>query len=178
MKNLLIRPASLDDVHTLQTIGIRTFSEAFAEKNTEADMAMYLMKAFSTKRIERELQDPEVQYHLAVNDQHLIGYMKINTGSVQSESFGPGHLEIERIYVLAEAQGHGVGQILLEEALRIAQNAGIGTIWLGVWEHNLPAIRFYERNAFVAFGKHDFMLGEDRQTDILMRRTIDIKMET
>ena len=173
MKIPIIRPAGLDDVDVLQTIGIRTFSEAFADKNTEDDMAAYLKKAFIPQRIEAELRDPEVQFHLAVTDQHIIGYMKINAGDAQSEALGAKHMEIERIYVLAEAQGHGIGQILLDEALRIARNAGARILWLGVWEHNPGAIRFYERNGFVAFGRHEFMLGKDRQTDILMRRTIE-----
>ena len=87
-------------------------------------------------------------------------------------------IQIERIYVVAEAQGHGIGQKLLNEAQRIDRNAGARILWLGVWEHNPGAIRFYEKNCFVAFGRQDFMLGNDRQTDNLMRRTIDIKIET
>lgn len=141
-------------------------------------MAAYLKKAFTPQRIEAELRDPEVQFHLAVTDQHIIGYMKINAGDAQSEALGAKHMEIERIYVVAEAQGHGIGQKLLNEAQRIDRNAGARILWLGVWEHNPGAIRFYEKNCFVAFGRQDFMLGNDRQTDNLMRRTIDIKIET
>jgi ribosomal protein S18 acetylase RimI-like enzyme len=173
MKNLIIKPAGIDDVDVLRTIGIRTFSEAFADKNTEDDMAAYFKKAFTSQRIEAELRGPEVQFHLAVTNQHIIGYMKINAGDAQSEALGAKHMEIERIYVVAEAQKHGIGQILLDEALCIARNDGARILWLGVWEHNPGAIRFYERNGFVAFGRQDFMLGNDRETDVLMRRRIE-----
>lgn len=63
MKIPIIRPPGLDDVDVLQTIGIRTFSEAFADKNTEDDMAAYLKKAFTPQRIEAELRDAGVQFH-------------------------------------------------------------------------------------------------------------------
>ena len=46
-------------------------------------------------------------------------------------------------------------------------------IWLGVWEHNVSAIRFYERNQFQLFGKHSFILGSDEQTDLLMELHLD-----
>ena len=45
-------------------------------------------------------------------------------------------------------------------------------IWLGVWEENPRATRFYQKNGFVAFGKHIFKLGDDEQTDILMKRPL------
>ena len=46
-------------------------------------------------------------------------------------------------------------------------------VWLGVWEHNHKAIKFYQDKGFVRFGEHVFVLGEDRQTDFLMKKTLD-----
>lgn len=43
---------------------------------------------------------------------------------------------------------------------------------LGVWEHNHRALRFYEKNGFIAFGTHIFQLGNDQQTDILMKKSV------
>ena len=45
-------------------------------------------------------------------------------------------------------------------------------VWLGVWEQNPRAIRFYEKNGFVPFDTHVFILGEDKQTDILMKKIL------
>jgi ribosomal protein S18 acetylase RimI-like enzyme len=45
-------------------------------------------------------------------------------------------------------------------------------VWLGVWEKNLRAISFYEKNGFIAFDQHIFQLGDDRQTDIMMKKLI------
>lgn len=42
-------------------------------------------------------------------------------------------------------------------------------VWLGVWEENPRAISFYRKNSFVEFDKHIFVLGDDEQTDILMK---------
>lgn len=81
-------------------------------------------------------------------------------------------MEIEKIYVLGAFHGKKVGQILYEKALQIAEVLGLSFIWLGVWEENLRAIRFYEKNGIVAFDKHIFKLGDDEQTDIMMKKQL------
>jgi ribosomal protein S18 acetylase RimI-like enzyme len=78
-------------------------------------------------------------------------------------------LEIERIYVLKEYQGRKAGKLLLEKALEAAAEGNKAYVWLGVWEENTAAIGFYERYGFREFNRHVFRLGNDEQTDIMMR---------
>ena len=61
------------------------------------------------------------------------------------------------------------GQKLFEKALQIAEQKNVDHVWLGVWEKNIRAIRFYEKNGFAEFDKHLFKLGNDEQTDIMMK---------
>ena len=81
-------------------------------------------------------------------------------------------LEIERIYVLGEHHGKHIGKQLLHFAIDIAVDKQFNYIWLGVWEHNNKAIGFYERNGFAVFSSHEFLLGDDRQTDLLMKKLV------
>ncbi|MEX1301581.1 MAG: GNAT family N-acetyltransferase, partial [Desulfotignum sp.] len=90
-------------------------------------------------------------------------------GTSQTESKAENTLEIERIYVLKEFHGKTVGQQLYEKAMEIAKEKSVTYVWLGVWEKNSKAIRFYEKNGFKAFDTHIFRLGNDKQTDILMK---------
>lgn len=81
-------------------------------------------------------------------------------------------MEIERTYVLRSHHGKKVGQLLYNQALDVALNNKAEYLWLGVWEQNPRAIRFYEKNGFVAFDKHIFKLGADEQTDIMMKKLL------
>ena len=172
MDTLLIRQADPDDLDLVRDIGIRTFTESFADFNTAEDMSEYMSHAFHPDRVLSDLSNKDVSIRLAYFEGSVIGYTKTNRGVCQSEPLGADHLELERIYVASEAQGMGIGQRLLDDVVLYARGAGFTTLWLGVWENNPGAIRFYRRNGFVAFGSHDFMLGKDRQTDILMRRPV------
>jgi ribosomal protein S18 acetylase RimI-like enzyme len=81
-------------------------------------------------------------------------------------------MEIERIYVKKEWQSRKIGQLLMDKAIELARAHRAPYIWLGVFEANTKAIAFYQRNGFVAFSQHVFMLGTDEQRDIMMKREL------
>jgi ribosomal protein S18 acetylase RimI-like enzyme len=95
--------------------------------------------------------------------------MKLNFGEAQTEKQKENNLEIHRIYVLQRFHGKKIGQLLLDEVLKIAKQMEVNSVWLGVWEENHRAIQFYSKNGFIEFDKHIFTLGDDIQTDLLMQ---------
>lgn len=161
-----------DEIESLQQISRQTFAETFTASNTEANMRKYLDEAYSLEKLTAELNDPDMYFYFAREGEQVIGYLKLNAGSSQTELKEEKALEIERIYVLSSWHGKNVGPLLYDKAIEMARQLGVDYIWLGVWEMNLRAIRFYERNGFVAFDKHIFRLGEDEQTDIMMKRSV------
>ena len=172
MNILDIRKAELSDLVAVQEIARATFFETFAATNTEADMQHYLTEKFSDAAVSAELSHPDSLFFIAWADETPIGYLKVNAGQAQTEPQGETALEIERIYVRNAYHGKKIGQLLYEQALASAHQQNKTQIWLGVWEENPKAIRFYEKNGFVVFDKHIFQLGTDQQTDILMRKVI------
>lgn len=168
--DIAITQVKLTDIDLLQQIGKETFIQTFSDTNTEENMNTYLAEGFSKEKLLSELCDNESEFYFAVLKNDVIGYLKVNTGQAQTEQQCPQALEIERIYVLQEFQGRKVGQLLFEKALALAQIKAASFIWLGVWEKNLRAINFYQKNGFVAFDQHIFQLGDDKQIDIMMKK--------
>ncbi len=169
MSTIQITKADFKDIGKLQDIGRQTFYETFAEGNTEENMQKYLEEGFSDQKIQAELKDAHSEFHLALLETRVIGYLKVNSGQAQTELKESTSLEIERIYVLKEFHGQMVGQLLYNKAIEIAKRAKANYVWLGVWEKNPRAISFYQKNGFIEFDKHIFKLGEDEQTDLMMR---------
>jgi Acetyltransferases len=169
MGNINIEKITIDDINQLQKIGRQTFYETFSESNTEENMKSYLENGFSMDKIKAELSDEDGEFYFAKIDEKVIGYLKLNFGQSQTELKDDKALEIERIYVLKEFHGKKVGQILYDKAFEIARQKRVDYIWLGVWEENPRAINFYKKNGFVEFDKHVFKLGNDEQTDIMMK---------
>ena len=170
MEQLMIHKASLEDMATIQETGRQTFFETFAQGNTGEDMDKYLEEHFSVAKITAELNHPESLFFIAREGTEAVGYLKLNTGQAQTELQEQEGMEIERIYVKSAYHGKKVGQLLYEKALEIAKLQGKSYLWLGVWEENPRAIRFYEKNGFVPFDKHTFILGDEEQIDIMMKK--------
>jgi len=169
MEEIVINKIGLKEITALQTIGRQTFFETFADGNTEENMQKYLEEGFTIDKLTAELTNPDSAFYFATISKNIIGYLKINFGSAQTELKENNAIEIERIYVLIEFHGKKVGQLLYEKALDIAKQKNASYLWLGVWEKNLRAINFYKKNGFIEFDKHIFKLGNDNQTDIMMK---------
>ncbi|ASZ12138.1 GNAT family N-acetyltransferase [Chitinophaga pendula] len=172
MEDIHITSVGVTEIEELQRISIQTFVDTFASHNAERDMAQYLEESFSQEKLMAELGDAGSAFYFARSGEQVIGYVKINTGAAQTEVLGDRALEIERIYVRKEYHGKNIGQLLYEQAFRIAREKDMDFVWLGVWEKNARALRFYEKNGFSPFGQHIFRLGGDDQIDILVKKTL------
>lgn len=169
MKDIHIQKVTINDINELQKIGRQTFSETFSGDNSEEDMRKYLDENFSSEKLTAELNNKDSEFYFAVLDNAVIGYLKLNFGASQTELKDNKALEIERIYVPKEYHGQKVGQLLYEKAIQVARQKEVNYVWLGVWEENFRALSFYKKNGFVEFDKHIFRLGNDEQTDIMMK---------
>ena len=172
MENIEIKKVTLGDLETLQQIGKQTFLETFSSSNTEENMIRYLEEDFSLFKLKAQLSDASSQFYFAIVNDDVVGYLKLNTGKAQTELMDVDAVEIERIYVLQAYHGKKVGQLLYAKAMEISQEVNAGYVWLGVWEENPRAINFYTKNGFIEFDKHIFKLGDDEQTDIMMKKSL------
>jgi ribosomal protein S18 acetylase RimI-like enzyme len=154
----------MNELEALRTISIATFEQAFAKDNSPQNMHAYISTAFALEQLKAELLNADSEFYLAKKDEYVIGYLKINLSKEEQS------LEIERIYIDEHYHGKGVAQQMMELAFEKARQTSFDRVWLGVWEHNPKAIRFYTKYGFESYGKHIFMLGDDEQRDILMEK--------
>lgn len=167
-----VRTATVRDAKALLELGINTFRDTFAPHNKPEDMDMYLAKTFTLEQLTNELNDSACIFIMAYHGQRLVGYAKLRDGKLPNQLQERNAIEIERIYSLHSYLGKAVGKTLMQECLHIARQKGFDTVWLGVWERNPRAIAFYEKWGFAKFGAHPFLLGNDLQTDLLMKKNL------
>jgi ribosomal protein S18 acetylase RimI-like enzyme len=165
----LVRPSESDELLALSR---KTFYDAFEHVNNPDDFEAYTSVAFRPENILAQINDAHSFFYFALIDGQKVGYIKLNYSSAQTEFKDEDAVEIERIYVLATQQGKKIGNQFLDFAIDKAKSEGKRYIWLGVWEHNLAAQRFYERNGFEQFSTHEFWVGNDKQIDLLMKKEL------
>lgn len=165
--NITIQRIQNEDASELEYIGRKTFYDTFTGTCTEEDMAGFLDVVFSPEQIKTDLSDPEDYFFWALVDGKPAGYLRVKEDYSSFEYMRKWKsLELKRLYVLSEFHGHGVAHALMEFAVEFAKTNDYQVIWLGVWEHNYRARRFYEKSGFSNSGHtHDFPIGNTPQTD-------------
>jgi ribosomal protein S18 acetylase RimI-like enzyme len=170
--NLQIVDVSLEDLQALKDFSRQSFYASFGDLNLPENMQLYDVQHFADEQLRSELKNPDSRFFFAKLDKDIVGYVKTNQAGAQTVLPNDGGMELERIYVDRQLKSRGIGKALLEKTVMLARKAAMKYIWLGVWEHNHQAIRFYERNGFLTFSQHIFKLGQDEQTDLLMKRAL------
>jgi ribosomal protein S18 acetylase RimI-like enzyme len=164
----------IDESHIpkLTDIAIKTFDETFADTNDAEDMKNYNERCFVPEVFQKEMQSPESWFYFIEYEGKLAGFLKVNVGEAQSELKEEAGFEVERIYVIKEYYGKGVGAALMDFSIERGREEDKKYLWLGVWENNFRAQKFYKKYKFEEFDDHIFMMGETPQRDVLMRKRL------
>ena len=169
---IALRLGEARDAAALAELGARTFSDTFLADNDPDDITAFLADTFSPEKQASELADPATSYVVAELDGALVGYAMLHRGPAPECVAARSPIEIARLYVARAQLGRGAGEALMARCVEDARNAGHDMIWLGVWERNARAIRFYERWGFRHVGQHVFVVGKDPQNDLLYARPL------
>lgn len=178
LDGLTVREATLDDVQLLQWAGAVTFEDTFIGTSSQRDMDDYIAETFSAEQISHELSHPLMHYVIVEDNAsgEVAAYLKFNEIGGQTEEgeeIPTNSLEIQRLYVMQRFKRRGLGSYLMHCALNAAHKLNLETCWLGVWEYNFAAQKFYEKWGFKRFSQHSFIVGEDNQTDFLFSCSLD-----
>ncbi|WP_407389976.1 GNAT family N-acetyltransferase [Carnobacterium jeotgali] len=167
-----LKKCTLEDLKSLQKISIELFTDTFKDQNTEEDLNNYLEKAYNNTQLKQELTNENSTFFFLLDNEEIVGYLKLNIGDAQTENIAENALEIERIYILSNLKRKGYGTFLIEKAEQFAKQKNKKVIWLGVWEKNFSALSFYKKNGFIQISSHSFFMGEDEQIDLIMTKII------
>lgn len=163
--NITIRTARNLDAELIADLSRETFYDAFIADNTKENMDKFLNEQFTKESLMKEVGSPGNIFLLAYSDGVVAGYARL-----REKETAQGEIEIARIYNKTSAIGKGIGKSLMLACIETAEQLNKKIIWLGVWEKNQKAIDFYKKFGFEKYGEHDFLLGDDLQTDWLMRK--------
>lgn len=158
----------------MQEISRETFKATFAKYTAPADMTRFLQEDYATDKLVQEIQNPNSLFFFLLVKDEIVGFLKLNVHDAQTESLRPNALEVERIYLRQKFQHQGLGQVLLKRAEAIAKKENKDYMWLGVYEHNINAQKFYKAAGFKRTGQHTFQVGSDPQTDFLLVKKLSV----
>lgn len=162
------RDATPADGPALDAMAVEVWNQTFAHGVSPVDAATYLAEAYGAEgKLIADLNSGAARFRLAIEEERIVGYCKVNPPWLPDAE--PGAMQLSQIYVTYDQHGTGVGRVLLDWAIETAREAKATALLLTVWEENHRAYRFYLKHGFDHIGDYAFAVGEQIDTDHIMR---------
>lgn len=161
MNELVIRKAKNSDLHLISVLAITTHYEAYFELDPSPDLADYCVRFFNLETVKSELENPDLTYLIVEFNGNAVGFAELREGKKIECVKDKNAIEIQRIYVIEPMKGRKIGKALMEKCCEIGREKGYETIWLGVWDKNIEAQKFYENIGMKNIGITDFTDGKN-----------------
>lgn len=169
---IVTRRARFADTEAMRAVAIESYIKTFADSNTPENMEAFLSEVYSLEKLEAEFYEPGSVLFLASEAEVVIGFLRLRLNDEVSRQLGTNTIELQRLYIHSMHQGKKAGYLLMEKAMEYAKTTKFDWIWLGVWERNFVAQKFYQRWGFERFGEHVFQMGDDPQIDWVLKKNL------
>ena len=174
----LIRHATANDIDVLCHLDATTFRETYRAISDPRHVDEYADEHFTPTQVEGWLRRPDARTLLAFVADAPVGYAHVRRAKVPDCVADRDAVQLQRLYLLATAQGHGAGGALMDAALADIAALGGRTVWLGAYDRNVRALAFYARRGFARVGTHEFEFGGQIHADPVLTRATIIRAST
>lgn len=161
-----------DDLEAIQKISRETFYDTFKDTASAEDMSLFLDKNYALDKLKKEFENPNSEFYFLMDRDKVAGYLKLNSDEAQTENIADNSFELERIYLDKDYKFRGLGSVLFDFAESKARDLNKSSIWLGVWEHNKPALSLYTKKGLEVVGSHPYNIENEPQTDLIMLKKL------
>ncbi|THY48936.1 acetyltransferase [Aureobasidium pullulans] len=169
-----VRKATPQDAQAVAELGTHVFTVTFGPGLQPDDLKAYLEENYSIQATTKEIENPQKDMIVVTDaEDQILGFALLTRGPPEPCIQDiPKQVELQRIYLHPSAQGRGVGKLLASSVEKEAKEQGFENLWLAVYEKNQKAIQIYEKLGFKTVGTHDFVIGKETQSDLVMLKSL------
>jgi ribosomal protein S18 acetylase RimI-like enzyme len=171
LPSISLRQANAADAEALAVFAAAVFPLGGRPGADPADLEAFISTELTPAKFRQFLANPNAALIVASDGPQIAGFILAmrNCGHPQIEAQCAA--ELRKLYVDPQHHGKGVANALMQQALDWLHPAA-DVVWLSVFSENPRAIAFYERWGFRQAGTQYFVVGQDHQKDLVMRRDL------
>lgn len=165
MNNANTRAALGADALLISELANKIWWQAYSSILSEEQISFMLNEIYNPAVLSSQI-NKGVLFHIVESDSKAWGFISAMPKEKQSKIY-----RIEKLYILKEAQGLGIGKKLISHIEEIARNRGFSTLELNVNREN-PAKYFYEKEGFKIVKEIDIPYYHFTLNDYIMQKSI------
>lgn len=165
-----------DEVPALVALGRELFSETFGHLYPVAHLEQYLASSYTVEHVARWVGgEGQMELLGAFSGRNIVGYCLTGPCTLPLDEATASHGEIHKLYVKREQFGSGTSSKLMKIAMSSLKERfpRHDHVYLGVYSENPRAIAFYSKFGFAKVGEYEFIVGETRDREFIMRASLD-----
>ncbi len=153
MRNIIhFEPLTPEKYHSYNTIGIKAYNQHYLHLWPNGDSTTYIESSFTNKVLEKEALDANTSLFIIHRHNLPAGILKITFNKSLGKYSEKDALYVDKIYILKECTGSGIGKKVLQFVSLRAKELGKKAIWLDAMQKG-PALNFYLKNGFEIHGE-------------------------
>ena len=153
MKDIIhFDPLTQENQETYIRIGIKAYDQHYLHIWPSQDSAPYIQNSFTEEVLKKEEKDANTQLFVINYKQEPVGILKITLDSTLGNYSAETALYVDKIYIIKEATGKGIGKKVLQFISLRAKELNKTVIWLDAMQKG-PALDFYLKNGFKKHGE-------------------------
>jgi ribosomal protein S18 acetylase RimI-like enzyme len=146
-----IRQANKDDISKISSIATKTFIDAFGHSYSPEELEEKIDQTRSVSYYNQAIAKYTI--FVAEENNQMIGFIQFGEVTFKTNGISEEDQELQRVYVLSDHQGKGVGKALIDAALSHPRLKKSRNIYLNVWQDNLGAQKLYRSYGFKETGE-------------------------
>ena len=136
-------------IEELKRVAVQSYQEHYLYLWAEPHFAQWFMdKSFSEESLSQQMKEEQVLFYLVVKNGKNAGFIKLNKNKALPGDDAAKSLELERIYLVKEVSGKGLGTAVLNKIIEYCRQQGIEVIWLKSMDSS-DSVLFYQKRGFV-----------------------------
>jgi ribosomal protein S18 acetylase RimI-like enzyme len=160
--------AELGDAGKIANFAKDTFVETFGQYYKREDLQFHLDANYKVGSFKEKIQDPEHFIYLASDStKELIGFLSLGRVKLPLKDLTSDDRELQQLYVLKQYHHKKIGFQLMQMALDNLKESSCRRLFLGVWENNFKAQKFYSLFGFQPYGEYLYPVGNHVDRELI-----------
>ncbi|MEO6070218.1 MAG: GNAT family N-acetyltransferase [Chitinophagaceae bacterium] len=170
-----LKRCTVRDIPEIRNVALQSYEEHYLYLWTAPRFAdWYMDRSFSEANLTAQFQEPNAHFYLVYWNEKMVGFIKLNWYKALPGDAAAHSLELERIYLINEVSGKGVGTEVLNEIINSCLLQGVHIIWLKSMDSS-DSVFFYQKRGFEITAKETLPFEgfkDEYRTLLTMRRLL------
>lgn len=148
-----LKEASIADISTIQDVANTTWPITYGEILSKEQLDYMMDLIYSDESLINQIQKQEQLFYIVYEEASVLAFIAIEH-NYKDEAV----TRIHKIYILPEAQGKGIGKLLIDAVQKLANENNSTSLSLNVNRFN-KALAFYQKLGFEIIAEENIEIG-------------------